>query len=92
MHFNLISIVSAIALILICAIAIINNYSQLNLLLKNTGKSFNAKCYYLDFSESRKDPIKRKIYPFEDEKIGLTHFKNLLDENVKKGWEKYNGS
>ena len=49
-------------------------------------------CYYLDFSESRKDPIKRKIYPFEDEKIGLTHFKNLLDENVKKGWEKYNGS
>ena len=49
-------------------------------------------CYYLDFSDGRKDPIKRKIYPFEDEKIGLTHFKKLLDENVKKGWEKYNGS
>ena len=49
-------------------------------------------CYYLDFSDSRKDPIKRKIYPFEDEKIGLNHFKKLLDENVKKGWEKYNGS
>ena len=49
-------------------------------------------CYYLDFSDGRKDPIKRKIYPFEDEKIGLNHFKKLLDENVKKGWEKYNGS
>ena len=49
-------------------------------------------CYYLDFSESRKDPIKRKIYPFEEEKIGLAYFKNLLDENVKKGWEKFNGS
>ena len=49
-------------------------------------------CYYLDFSDSRKDPIKRKIYPFEHEKIGLNHFKKLLDENVKKGWEKYNGS
>ena len=49
-------------------------------------------CYYLDFSDSRKDPIKRKIYPFEDEKIGLNHFKKLLDENAKKGWEKYNGS
>jgi len=49
-------------------------------------------CYYLDFSESRKDPIKRKIYPFEDEKIGLAHFKKLLDENAKKGWEKFNGS
>ena len=49
-------------------------------------------CYYLDFSDGRKDPIKRKIYPFEDEKIGLNHFKKLLDENAKKGWEKYNGS
>ena len=49
-------------------------------------------CYYLDFSDGRKDPIKRKIYPFEHEKIGLNHFKKLLDENVKKGWEKYNGS
>ena len=34
-------------------------------------------CYYLDFSDGRKDPIKRKIYPFEDEKIGLNHFKKL---------------
>ena len=49
-------------------------------------------CYYLDFSDGRKDPIKRKIYPFEHEKIGLNHFKKLLDENAKKGWEKYNGS
>ena len=38
------------------------------------------------------DHIALKIYPFEEEKNGLAHFKNLLDENVKKGWEKYNGS
>jgi len=46
-------------------------------------------CYYLDYSEGRSDPIKRKLYPFEDEKLGLNHFKNLVSENVKKGWEKY---
>ena len=48
-------------------------------------------CYYLDYSEGRSDPIKRKLYPFEDEKIGLGHLKKLIDENVKKGWEKHNG-
>ncbi len=46
-------------------------------------------CYYLDYSEGRSDPIKRKLYPFEDEKIGLNHFKNLVSENIKKGWEKH---
>ena len=46
-------------------------------------------CYYLDYSEGRSDPIKRKLYPFEDEKLGLNHFKNLVSENIKKGWEKY---
>ena len=46
-------------------------------------------CYYLDYSDGRSDPIKRKLYPFEDEKLGLNHFKNLVSENVKKGWEKY---
>ena len=49
-------------------------------------------CYYLDYSEGRSDPIKRKLYPFEDEKLGLGHLKKLIDENIKKGWEKYNGS
>ena len=48
-------------------------------------------CYYLDYSEGRSDPIKRKLYPFEDEKLGLGHLKKLIDENVKKGWEKHNG-
>ena len=48
-------------------------------------------CYYLDYSEGRSDPIKRKLYPFEDEKLGLGHLKKLIDENIKKGWEKYNG-
>ena len=46
-------------------------------------------CYYLDYSEGRSDPIKRKLYPFEDEKLGLDHFKNLVTENIKKGWEKH---
>ena len=49
-------------------------------------------CYYLDYSEGRSDSIKRKLYPFEDEKLGLGHLKKLIDENIKKGWEKYNGS
>jgi len=46
-------------------------------------------CYYLDYSDGRGDPIKRKLYPFEDEKLGLNHFKNLVSENIKKGWEKH---
>ena len=46
-------------------------------------------CYYLDYSDGRSDPIKRKLYPFEDEKLGLNHFKNLVSENIKKGWEKH---
>jgi hypothetical protein len=46
-------------------------------------------CYYLDYSEGRSDPIKRKLYPFEDENLGLNHFKNLVSVNIKKGWEKH---
>jgi len=46
-------------------------------------------CYYLDYSEGRSDPIKRKLCPFEDEKLGLNHYKNLVSENIKKGWEKH---
>ena len=46
-------------------------------------------CYYLDYSEGRSDPIKRKLYPFENEKLGLNHFKDLVSENIKKGWEKH---
>ena len=46
-------------------------------------------CYYLDYSDGRSDPIKRKLYPFEDEKLGLNHFKKLVSENIKKGWEKH---
>ena len=49
-------------------------------------------CYYLDYSEGRGDPIKRKMYPFEDEKLGAAYFENLVESNFKKGWEKYNGS
>ena len=46
-------------------------------------------CYYLDYSEGRNDPIKRKLYPFETEKLGLNYFENLVSENIKKGWEKH---
>jgi hypothetical protein len=59
---------------------------------ENTGDYPSYLCYYLDFSESRKDPIKKKIYPFEDEKEGLKLFQSLMDDNIKKGWEKYNGA
>lgn len=45
-------------------------------------------CYYLDYSEGRKDPMKKKIYPFNDEKLGSIYFKKLIEENVKKGWNK----
>ena len=58
----------------------------------NKGKSSDYPsylCYYLDYSEGRSDPIKRKLYPFENEKLGLNHFENLVSENIKKGWEKY---
>ena len=56
---------------------------------EKTGDYPSYLCYYLDFSDGRKDPIKKKIYPFEDEKEGLKLFKLLLDENVKKGWEQH---
>ena len=45
-------------------------------------------CYYLDYSEGRKDPMRKKIYPFNDEKLGSAYFKKLMDENVKKGWDR----
>ena len=45
--------------------------------------------YYLDYSEGRKDPIKKKIYPFADEKLGLGFFQSVKEENIKKGWEAY---
>lgn len=59
---------------------------------EKTGDYPSYLCYYLDFSDSRKDPIKKKIYPFEDEKEGLKLFKSLLEENIKKGWEKHSGA
>ncbi len=59
---------------------------------EKTGDYPSYLCYYLDFSDGRQDPIKRKLYPFEDEKEGLQLFKSLLEENIKKGWEKYSGA
>jgi hypothetical protein len=41
-------------------------------------------CYYLDFSDGRKDPIKKKLYPFEDEKEGLQLFKVLTRRKYQK--------
>ena len=45
--------------------------------------------YYLDYSEGRKDPIKRDINPFDDEKKALDFFSLAIEENVKKGWEEH---
>ena len=45
--------------------------------------------YYLDYSEGRKDPIKRDINPFDDEKKALDFFNLAIEENVKKGWEEH---
>ena len=45
--------------------------------------------YYLDYSEGRKDPIKRDLNPFDDEKKALDFFNLAIEENVKKGWEEH---
>ena len=45
--------------------------------------------YYLDYSEGRKDPIKRDLNPFDDEKKALNFFNLAIEENVKKGWEEH---
>ena len=45
--------------------------------------------YYLDYSEGRKDPIKRDLNPFDDEKKALNFFNSAIEENVKKGWEEH---
>jgi len=45
--------------------------------------------YYLDYSEGRKDPIKRDLNPFDNEKKALDFFNLAIEENVKKGWEEH---
>ncbi len=45
--------------------------------------------YYLDYSEGRKDPIKRDLNPFDDEKKALNFFNLAIEENIKKGWEEH---
>ena len=45
--------------------------------------------YYLDYSEGRKDPIKRDLNPFDDEKKALNFFNLAIEENVKKSWEEH---
>lgn len=45
--------------------------------------------YYLDYSEGRKDPIKRDLKPFHDEKTAIKFFNTSMEENVKKGWEEH---
>ena len=34
----------------------------------------------------------KTIHPFEDEKLGIAYFGNLVESNFKKGWEKHNGA
>lgn len=45
--------------------------------------------YYLDYSEGRKDLIKRDLNPFDDEKKALDFFNLAIEENVKKGWDEH---
>ena len=56
---------------------------------QDTGAYPNYIFYYLDYSEGRKDPIKRDLKPFEEEKIAIKFFNASMEENVKKGWEEY---
>ena len=56
---------------------------------ENTGVFPPYVFYYLDYSEGRKDPIKRDINPFDDEKKALDFFNLAIEENVKKGWEEH---
>jgi len=45
--------------------------------------------YFLDFSEGRKDPIKREVFPYSDFTRAQNHLTQLIDENIKKGWEEF---
>jgi len=45
--------------------------------------------YSLDFSEGRKDPIKREVFPYSDLSRAQNHLTQLIDENIKKGWEEF---
>jgi len=45
--------------------------------------------YFLDFSEGRKDPIKREFFPYSDFTRAQNHLTQLIDENIKKGWEEF---
>lgn len=56
---------------------------------QDTGAYPNYIFYYLDYSEGRKDPMKRDLKPFEEEKIAIKFFNASMEENVKKGWEEH---
>ena len=43
--------------------------------------------YFLDFSESRKNPMAKKVKPFSAESKALAYQAQLIEENIKKGWE-----
>ncbi len=44
--------------------------------------------YFFDFSESRKDQIKRDVRPFFDLDMAKELMGNYLETNIKKGWNK----
>lgn len=45
--------------------------------------------YYTDFSSGRKEPLQTEIYTAVDQEELEIKFNKLLEENIKKGWEKH---
>lgn len=56
---------------------------------QETGVYPNYIFYYLDYSEGRKDTMKRDLKPFHEETIAMKFFNTSIEENVKKGWEEH---
>ncbi len=44
--------------------------------------------YFTDFSAGRKDPLQTELYLASSEKNAKSKMQELVDENIKKGWEK----
>lgn len=44
--------------------------------------------YFTDFSAGRKDPLQTELYLATSEKNAKSKMQELVDENIKKGWEK----
>ena len=45
--------------------------------------------YYTDFSAGRKDPLQTELYVTTSDKAARSKMQELVEENIKKGWEKF---